>query len=243
MSDPQTTIHTSRTIMLSELSKVMNHGISQGDFADSFSDNVAGKLSKSNQEKTNRYLKQLYKFDDEDPAFVSFRWFWKNAPESECPIITLQYAIRNDYLLTESIEVLQAARIGDKAAINYFVDNLEKCHPNRFTPATLLSVAQNIASSWKQAGFIEGKVKNIRRQPEVGYWAVTFALLLGYLDGMRGEFLLGSKYINALGMPNQRVKELILEASKRDLVQYQSSGHVTAIILSNLLAKIGIDGF
>jgi hypothetical protein len=243
MTDKLVTIHTARTMMFSELSKLMSHGISRNSFADSFTDNVAGKLSGYNQDYTNRALKRLYGFDLTDPFFASLFWFWKNAPEADHAKITLLYAIRNDYLLAQSIDVVHTTPLGEKVAIDRFVNNLENQQPNRFTPKTSLSIAQNIASSWKQAGFIEGKVKNIRRQPEIGYWTVTFALLLGYLEEMRGEFLLGSKYINALGLSTNRVKELILEASKRDLVQYQSSGHVTAIILNKLLAKIGIDGF
>jgi hypothetical protein len=236
------TIHTSRTIMFSELSKVMNYGISQGTFADSFTDNVAGKLSKSNQAKTSRYLKQLYGFDMTDPFFSSFTWFWRNAAEQEHSIIAHLYAIRSDYLLSESIEVVQTIPLGNKASIDLFVNNLEKYHPNRFTPATLLSVAQNIASSWKQAGFIVGKMKNIRTQPEIGFWSVTYALLLGYLEGLRGEFLLGSKYVRTLGLMSQKVRDLVTEAAKRDLIQYQYAGQVTTIMFGSLLKQLGING-
>jgi len=236
------TIHTSRTIMFAELSRIMFHGISKNSFDESFSDNVAGKLSKSNQEKTNRYLKQLYGFDLSDSFFSSFSWFWKSTPESEHSLMAIIYAIKNDFLLSESIDVVNSIAIGNKVTIELLERNIQSRYPNRFSKATLRSIAQNIASSWKQAGFIIGKVKNIRVMPDIGYWTVSFALLIGYLEGMRGEFLLGSKYIRTMGLPEAKIRELITEASKRDILQYQYSGHVTTIMFPNLLKSIGIYG-
>ncbi len=238
----QQTIHTSRTIMFPVLSKVMSHGIHNHSFDQSFEDNVAGKLSKANQQKTNRYLKQLYRFDLTDNSFKAFHWFWKNSPESDHPIITFLFAISNDYLLAESIDVVQNVPSDKKVTVESFEENLDKTRPNKYSANTLRSISQNLASSWKQAGFISGKVKNIRVQPEITYIAVALAMLLGYLEGMRGEFLLTSKYIRALSLSESTVRELISEASKRDLLQYQYSGHVTTITFPNLLKAIGIDG-
>jgi len=235
-------IHTSRTIMFAELSRIMFHGISNNSFEKSFSDNVAGKLSKSNQGKTNRYLKQLYGFDISDPFFNSFIYFWKNAIESQHALISLLLAIRNDYLLSESIDLIINTPIGQKLKVESLENIIESHHPNRFSPATLKSVAQNLASSWKQAGFIFGKVKNIRVQPEINYRTVAYALMIGYLEGLRGEYLMGSKYIRALGLTETKIRELIAEAAKRDILQYQHAGHVTAIMFPNLLKSIGIHG-
>lgn len=236
------TVHTSRTIMFSELTKMMWYGVNQNSFENAFSDNVAGKLSKSSQQKTNRYLKQLYGFDMSDSYFASFFWYWKNADETDRPLIALLYAIRNDFHLAESIEVLNSTPVGEKVIIEELEKNITHRHQDRYSPATLRSLAQNIASSWKQAGFILGKVKNIRVEPDISFWVVSFALLLGYIEGKRGDFLLGSKYVKSLNLPDSKIRSLITEAAKRDILQYQHSGNVTTIIFSNLLKKIGIDG-
>jgi len=224
------TVHTSRTIMFSELGRIMSYVANRNSLENAFNDNVIGKLSKSNQEKTNRYLKQLYGFDLGEPFFASFTWFWKRVPENEHAVITLLLAIKNDFLLAESIDVVMNMPIGGKVTIEILENNIQKQHPNRYSTVTLHSVARNIVSSWKQAGFILGKVKNIRTQPNIGFGTVPFALLLGYLCGMRGDFLLSSKYIRALGLTESRLRDLISEAAKRDLLQYQYSGHVTTIL-------------
>ena len=119
---------------------------------------------------------------------------------------------------------------------------IEKYHPNQYSANTRRSMAQNIASSWKQAGFIEGKVKNIRTQPEVTYRVACFAFLLAYLNGNRGDFIWGSIGVNALCLYESKLRELAIECAKKDLMQYQYAGSVTAINFTNLLNKIGING-
>jgi hypothetical protein len=236
------TVHTSRTIMFSELSRVMSYILSQHSIENAFIDNVVGKRSKSNQEKTTRYLKQLYGFNLINPSFSAFKWFWQNSNEEDYSVIALIFAIKRDFLLSESIDVVFSKQKGESISIESIEYGIQRIHPNKYSPATLRSASQNIASSWKQAGFILGKTKNIRVQPEIGYWTVTFALLLAFLEGMRGDFLLSSKYIKALGVSDSKLRELISEAAKRDLLQYQNSGNVTTIRFSNLLKTIGING-
>jgi hypothetical protein len=121
------------------------------------------------------------------------------------------------------------------------MENIEKYHPKRFTDNTLRSVAQNIASSWKQAGFITGKVKNIRTHPDVSYKVATFAMLLSFLEGDRGDFIMHSDCVNALCLGETRLRELAVEASKRDYLQYQYAGSVTSISFDKLINKIGLD--
>jgi hypothetical protein len=68
------------------------------------------------------------------------------------------------------------------------------------------------------------------------------ALLMSYLNGDRGDFILASKWVKALGIEDAQVRNLAFEASKRELMQYQSSGSVTTITFQNLLQKLGIHG-
>jgi hypothetical protein len=236
------TIHTSRTLMFAELSKVMDHAAQDDRYLESLNENITNKRTKSNQEKTLRYLTQLYGFSNQDTAFQCFKYFWQQADQQDQPVLALLYAIGRDYLLTESISVVLATRIGEKVSIEKLMENLDTQHPNRYSANTSRSVAQNIASSWKQAGYITGKVKNIRTQTTPSYLVVTMALLMSYLNGDRGDFILASKWVKALGIEDAQVRNLAFEASKRELMQYQSSGSVTTITFQNLLQKLGIHG-
>ena len=240
---PEKTIHTSRTIMFAELAKVMNHGIESDNYYDTLKQNVISKATQSGITKTSRYLKSLYDLDASQPQFMAFKHFWSIANERDKPLLALIYAIGNDYQLKNSIPVINNTEIGKKVTVESIESNIENLYPQKYTNNTLRSMAQNIASSWKQAGFITGKVKNIRTQPEINYLVLTFAIFMAYLNGLRGDFILTSDWVKALTLDERTIRSLAIEAAKRDLLQYQYAGNVTSITFKNLLNKLDINGF
>ena len=228
--------------MFAELARVMDHVGRDDRYLESLGGNITNKRTKANQQLTNHRLIKLYGFDIDNPTFKCFKYFWEIAEEQEKPVIALLYALGNDYLLSESIPVVMSTPIGEKVYTANLEANIEAQHPNRFSANTRRSIAQNIASSWKQAGYITGKVKNIRTQPVHSYTIVTLALLLSYLNGERGDFILAGKWIKALGIPETQIRDLAFEASKRNLLQYQFAGAVTTFSFQNLFNQLGIHG-
>lgn len=236
------TVHTGRTIMFKELQKVMDHGLDNDNYVDAIKQNVFNKATKSGVSFTSQFLKRLYDFDVSLPAFKAFKHFWSIANEKDKPLLAIIYAISNDYQLKNSIPVINNVEIGKKVAVESIESSIENLYPQKYTTNTLRSMAQNIASSWKQAGFITGKVKNIRTQPEINYLVVTFALLLAYISGLRGDFILKSDWVKALSLDEKTIRSLAIEAGKRDLLQYQYAGNVTSITFKNLLNILDING-
>lgn len=235
------TIHTARTLMYSEFTKVMDFSIESDNYIESLNNNILGKKSEDNIKQTTKFLTQLYSFDINYPPFRVLKYFWQNTNENEKPILALLFGILRDYLLTESINVVCDTKLLDKVYIDKFEANIQIYHPNKFTKNTLRSVAQNIASSWKQAGFITGKVKNIRTQPTVTYKEVAFAFIMAYLSNLRGDYIISSKWVKALCLNENQMRELAIEASNRGLIHYQYSGNVTSITCTELLKKIEIN--
>ena len=233
-------IHGARTMMFSELEKVMSFSLENNLYIEAMGDNVFGKKSSDGVRQTKGYLKRLYGFDMQYPPFVAFKYFWKISDQNEKPLIAFVFAVNKDDLLAESVQVLQSVKPGEKATIELFEEVIEKYHPNQYSANTRRSMAQNIASSWKQAGFIEGKVKNIRTEPEVTYRVACFAFLLAYLFGDRGDFIWNNIGVKSLCLAESKLRELAVECTKRDLMQYQNAGNVTAINFTNTLNKIGI---
>jgi hypothetical protein len=229
-------------MMFTELEKVMAYSLEDDNFLESLVHNVTGKKSTSGVEKTGIYLKRLYGFDLNYPPFVAFKYFWKIAEPNERALLALIYAVNQDDLLAESVPVLQSVKPGDKAAIEFFEEVIEKYHPNQYSANTLKSMAQNIASSWKQAGLIKGKVKNIRTQPDISHRVACFAFLLAYLNGDRGDYIWGNIGVNALCLTESNLRALAIDCAKKDIMQYQYAGSVTAINFTNLLNKIGLHG-
>ena len=229
--------------MFAELAKVMNHGIDSDNYYDTLKQNGISIATQSGITKTSRYLKSLYDLDASQPQFMAFKHFWSIAHERDKPLLALIYAIGNDYQLKNSIPVINNTEIGKKVTVESIESNIENLYPQKYSANTKRSMAQNIASSWKQAGFITGKVKNIRTQPEINYLVLTFAIFMAYLNGLRGDFILTSDWVKALTLDERTIRSLAIEAAKRDLLQYQYAGSITSITFKNLLNKLDINGF
>jgi len=240
MHKPTKTVHSSRTLMFSELANVMGHAVSDDSYLDSLGENVINKKTSSGINKTTGFLKTLYNFDLSSPTFLALKYFWQLAHDVDRNQVALVYAITRDFLLNESIEVASSARIGEKVAVSAFQSNIERIHPARYSESSKEAISQRLASSWKQAGFIEGKVKNIRVQPAISYRVVAFAALLAYLQGDRGDFIAASRPIQALCLSDSQLRELLIQASQNGLLQYQFAGAVTSLSFTALLNKLGI---
>src|SRR5690606_3916865 len=113
-------------------------------------------------------------------------------------------------------------------------------YPGKYSPVTSHSIGKNLASSWKQAGYIKGKTKNIRVQPDISYKVAAFAFCLAFLEGDRGEFILKNPVVRALCLSETTLRALAIEAAKQDLLQYQYGGSVTSFAFPQLLSKLHI---
>lgn len=235
------TVHTARTLMFAEISKVMNFSVESDNYLQSLENNILGKKSENGIKQTTGFLTILYSFDTNYNAFKVFKEFWLHTDEHEKPVLALLFALTHDYLLSESISIVSGTDLSAKVDIERIEANIEKYHPSRFTKNTLRSVAQNVASSWKQAGFITGKIKNIRTQPIITYNMVAFAFIMGYFVGLRGDFILNSKWVKALCLEENKTRELAVEASQRGLIQYHFLGDVTSVTCNELFNKLQID--
>jgi len=224
------------------MAKVMNTNLLTESFHQVMEENITNKRTKSNILQTNNALTSLYSFNIEYPPFRVLQYFWNIVDERQKPLLAFLFAYGRDYLLFESTDVVLTTTIGEKVLTSKLEENLEKYHPNHYSENTRRSIAQNIASSWKQSGYIIGKVKNIRTKTSPDYYIVTFALILAYLDGIRGDFLLASKWIKVLDITESEVRELAIEAARRDLLQYNFAGGVTTFSFINLFNKLYING-
>ena len=228
--------------MFAEFEKVMSHSLENLNFLEALESNVTGKKSGSGIHYTASFLKRLYGFRLDDPCFLALIYFWKLSEPNERPLITLLFAVLNDDILAESKDVIHSVEPGQKVNVDLIEAMIIQFQPNSYSANTLRSMAQNIASSWKQAGYIQGKIKNVRSEPTITFRVACFAFLLAYLRGDRGDYIWNSLPVKALGLPEGKLRELALECARKDLMQYQYAGNVTAISFTNLLSKIGIHG-
>jgi hypothetical protein len=129
---------------------------------------------------------------------------------------------------------------GDSLTRDDFVDFFNHELPGRFSEAMTLSLAQNVAASWAQAGFFKGKVNKVRTRPVVTPGTAACALALGYLCGLHGQLLIESDWVRLLDVPRDQVIRLAQEASKRGWLDFKGAGNVFEINFRQLLTPAEI---
>jgi hypothetical protein len=231
-------VHTSRTIMLNELSLVLEH-VGPNAKADEYvasilEQNVLGKPTQTTRKRTAQRLVELYALDPTRPVFRLLRQFW-SADALARPLLAYLTAAARDPLLRESTPFVVAMPVGAGVTPTQISQHLSEKYPKRFQASTGLATAQRLASSWSQAGYLIGKVNKKRTRPVVTPVVVTFALLLGYLCGLRGKMLLDTVWTRMLDRPPAEIADLAVEASRRGWMNYKAAGSVVEITFPDLL--------
>jgi len=230
--------HTSRTMMLQELTLALNQVPAQAGQAAYFQaiieDNVLGKPTQTTRQRSAKRLAELYALDFACTLFRLLRHFWP-ADAAGQPMLAFLLAAARDPLLREATPFVLAARPDEIVTPEAIGEHLNHEYPSRFRPTTLHSTAQNLASSWTQAGYLRGKVRKRRAKPTVTPVVASYALLLGHLCGLRGKLLLDCQWTRLLDCPPADLTERLQEASKQGWLRYKGVGGVVEITFPGLL--------
>jgi len=231
-------VHTSRTMMFGELALVLETvpGNVRPDayIAAIVEENVLGKPTQTTRQRTAKRLEELYCLGPNCALFRLMRHFWA-ADQASRPMLAFLAAAARDPLLRETTPFVQAIAVGEPVTPDEIAKHLDQKYPNRFRPTTLHSTAQNLASSWTQAGYLTGKVKKSRSIPTVTPVTAAFAFVLGYLCGLRGRLLLGCVWTRLLDRSPSDLSHLATEASKQGWLVYKHAGAIVEITFPGLL--------
>lgn len=196
--------------------------------------NLLDKPTAKARSLTFGHLVDLYGLSNEIPLFRIFRKLWPIEPDAQ-PLLALQLALVRDPLLRSSISTITESDIGALVTRGDIEEILKAPNPERFSPASLKSFAQNINGSWTQAGYLLGRSKKHRTQPKVTPVNVAFALFLAYLEGATGERLLHNAWCQLLGLTEHQLVELAIAASHRGIIDFKQSGGITEVRFSGFL--------
>ena len=231
--------HTARTMMLDELTRLIAYVADTDASIATYmtacvDDNCLGKQSGKTRLLTYRHLVDLYSLDTTKLVFRSLLYFW-HRDEAARPFLAMLCTFVRDGVFRASAEFVQKVPIGatiKRQTLEAFVDDLQ---PGRFSAATLKSVAQNINSTWTQSGHESGRAVKIRTQARATPGAVAYALVLGYVKGIRGYSLFETEYMKALDCSTDTAIALAEQASRRGWIVVKRIGDVIDVSIQNLL--------
>lgn len=202
-------------------------------------ENVLGKRTASNRLLTAKHMADLYSFDCSLPVFRLLRLLWDDGQSR--PMLALLCALGRDSLLRLSAGKVLETRVGECLTSQDFVAFFHHELPDRFSEAMTLSLAQNVASSWAQAGFFKGRIKKVRSRPVSTPAVAVYALALGYLCGLRGQLLIESTWARFLDVPRDHVIRLAQEAAQRGWMDFKRAGNVFDISFPQILTPKEIE--
>ena len=232
--------HTSRTMMLSELTSVLGATPKRASLeeyrAAITEENVLAKKTASNRRLTAQRLSEVYGLDAAVHLFRHLRFFWELDDEGR-PLLACLCANARDPLLRMTAPRVLLASVGDIVTSAELEESVEASAPSRFSETTRKRIAQNSLASWTQSGHLSGRRVKKRRHPVVTAANTAYALLLGYLSGSRGPMLFNTFWTGLLDAPTEDLHAMTAEASRREWLDYRRLGTVVEVSFNGLLTQ------
>lgn len=224
--------HAARTMMLDDLRLLLAHTpphASRAEYAAAVVDsNVLGKPTRKARELALRHMATLYGLDPENPIFRALLRLWPLNEDAQ-PLLALTVALARDPLLrgTQPFILHQVASASVRRESIEAL--LSSTYPDRFSPASLKSFAQNVSGTWTAAGLLHGRARKTRAVVQPHPESVTLLLFLGYLEGRTGQRLFSSDWTNLLGSSPDELEAHATSASHRGLMVFMNAGGVKEV--------------
>lgn len=231
--------HTARTMMIEDLTALLTyidrHEADKSDYLKGIAiENCLGKRSAKTRVLTYRHLVELYSLDPTRVLFRALRYFWDRDIDGR-PLLALLCTFARDSVFRSTAPFIlkfpEGATIS-RESLEEFIDAQE---PGRFSNATLKSTAQNINSTWTKSGHVYGRARKVRSRANPTAGSVSYALLLGYLSGSRGQALFQTEYIKLLDCSFDKAIELAEDASRKGWIVLKRVGDVIEVLFPNLI--------
>ena len=231
--------HSARTMMLEDLrtllSDVKDPNSLQLTYRQAICDqNCLGKRSAMTRMLSYRHLVDLYALDPDCTIFRALRFFWLRDIQGQ-PLLALLCAYSRDSILrsTRSFVLnVPEEKLVNKLDLEEWIDNQL---PDRFSKTTLKSTAQNINATWTKSGHLKGRTSKTRSRALATPGSMAFALLLGYLTGVRGEALFKTEYAALLDCSFELSIDLAQDASSRGWIVLNRVGTIIEVLFPNLI--------
>lgn len=216
--------HSSRTIMLDELSVLVAGPGLEGDVKRAIvEDNVLGKSTSSGRSLSLQRLRELYSFDRSVPLFRVFSAVAQRDPAA-LPQLALLMAMARDPLLRASARPVVGLAPGSELMRDTVRSAIASAVGQRMNDAVLGKVVRNTASSWTKTGHLVGRTIKRRARVSTGPTAVAFALWLAHEAGFAGPDLFDNGWIRVLDVEPTAARAFAERAHAAGLIKFRPMG-------------------
>lgn len=231
-------IHTRRTIMYNDLEQLLDYSenldLSYNAYRELIvNENCLGKNSVKTRTLSFQYLADTYLLNQDIIMFRALLYFWKR--DDAHSQLAMLCAYNRDALFRMVTPYILSLPEGAQLQKVNVEEYIESKQPDRFSQSTLESTVRNLNSSFTQAGHLQGRVKKIKTRLEATAGSVAYALLIGYIQGLRGEMLLNSEYMKLLECTFEQAVGLATEASQKGWMIFKKVGNVIEVSFPNIL--------
>jgi hypothetical protein len=230
--------HTSRTIMLAELTELLRAATpaaTRPEYRSLIIDgNCLGKRTGATRRLTDQRLSELYALDANVVLFRVMRHLWTTDDRGR-PLLAMLLSLARDPLLRATAPPVLRLRPGEELGRQALTDALNRSAGSRFNDAVLDKIVRNAASSWTKSGHLEGRSRKSRLAVSPTPAVVTFALVLGYALGARGAVLFETLWAKVLDVGHDELIYLAMDAKRLGHLDLKVSGNVVEVSLKRLL--------
>jgi hypothetical protein len=229
--------HTSRTIMLAELTALCDAVPATATAEDitiaTRQGNCLGKSTTSTRRLTHQRLNELYALDPDVPIYRVLRRLWDlDAPAR--PLLAITVAVARDPLLAASAAAVVPLPVGNEFTRGPMKDAIRAATGDRLSDAILDKVVRNAASSWTQSGHLAGRTIKTRRKVTGTPATAALALYLAHAAGFRGPQVFNSGWTKLLDADASAIRSLAMEAKRAGLIDMVAAGDVVAASFDRL---------
>jgi hypothetical protein len=231
---------TSQTIMVASLQRLLAElplDASPSAYRSAIMEaNVLGKETTGGREWAFRQLRRFYALDPGSLLFRALRDLWAHDQAGQ-PLLAQLCALARDSVLRASATAILRSEPGEAISTTDFEAVIEEKFPGAYKENTRRTTAQKVASSWDQSGHLHqdkpGSKVRVRVHPTPA--STAYALMLGYLQGIRGQALFDTIWARVLDQPASRLLDLAAAASQYGLLELRHAGGVVDVTLRELL--------
>lgn len=223
--------NTSGSMLLPLLQTLLASVPQGGRFADyerqSIDYNVLGRTTYEGRRRSFRALREMYILDPSRVLFRALRDLWSEDVTGQPLLAGLVVLARDSSFRATANRVIEA-RPGEPLSSLDLADAILTAFPS-YSRASADKIGRNTGASWAQTGHLVGRTDKVRATVTATPAAVAYAAFLGHVQGLRGQFVLDSMWMDFLDLPPEGRSDAVREASTRGYLEYRVGGNVVEV--------------